>query len=245
MEHQFKEMKLLERVTFVNAISADTLGNFNIIDSLSETESANLFSHLKALHHFINSDKEFAVIMEDDCNIENAKKFKNTLAQSFVKSKIKNICIQLMVNVREEDLLACELNKRTFWEFSTVAYFIDREYAALIIKKFNTVKKINNYPQIEIFDPRNKKTFYRKRTTETIIYSENSYSIPIFTSKVFSASIKHLNKEEAIRQEVASAEKTNSLWLNQKEVDFFEYLSKIKIFDLLDNFKKTEQLYED
>jgi GR25 family glycosyltransferase involved in LPS biosynthesis len=228
MEQQFKEAGVEEKVTFIKAISSHSLGQSKIIDTLSASESANLLSHLKALKALLDSKNEFAIIMEDDCNIENAKRFKTTLAESFNRVGVKNICVQLMVNVREEQAQFKGLKIRTFWEFSTVAYFIDKRYAESILKNFNTLRKINEYPRVEILDPRNQKTFKRKRSTETIIYSGNSYSIPILTSTIIKPDIKHLNKKESIDQEIASAQKTDSLWVNQSNLDFFEYFYTIK-----------------
>jgi hypothetical protein len=241
MESQFKKMGILEKVVFINAIPADILGEPNIVNGLSASESANLLSHLKALNAFVNSDNDFAVIMEDDCNIENAKKFKIPIAESVKKAKIKNICIQLAIAVREENPLVCELKKTSFWDFSNVAYFIDKEYAKLILKNFNTIKKINSYSSVEVFDPRSQKTYEARKTTEVIVYSGNSYSIPILTTKTLGSDMNHLHIEESIRQEITSAEKTNRLWDNKKDLDFFQYLSKTECFAIHNNIKIEER----
>jgi hypothetical protein len=77
-----------------------------------------------------------------------------------------------------------------------------------------------------VLDPRNNKYFLTKNTAEEIVYSGNSYSIPILTSKILGSSLNHKNLSEALIQESSSIEKTNKLWGGKKNMDFNDYVKR-------------------
>jgi GR25 family glycosyltransferase involved in LPS biosynthesis len=224
MARQFKDLSVIKRSNFIEAVSATELTSEELINDLSKEESACLLSHIKAIKTFMASGSDFAIILEDDCDLSNSKKFNGSILNSIKLHNFKNFILQLGVSVRIEDSPMAKLKKRTFWDFSSMAYLIDREYGKRFLAKFKNINSINNYEIKKVLDPRNNKYFLTKNTAEEIVYSGNSYSIPILTSKILGSSLNHKNLSEALIQESSSIEKTNKLWDGKKNMDFNDYV---------------------
>jgi GR25 family glycosyltransferase involved in LPS biosynthesis len=229
MARQFKDLSVIKRSTFIRAVSANDLAKEDIIGGLSKEESACLFSHLKALEFFVNSKSDLAIILEDDCDLENLKRFNGSITDAIKLSNFKNFILQLAVLARPEDRFTQKIKKRTFWDFSSMAYLVDREYAEKLLKKFKNVDSINNYRAKRVLDPRTDQYFLPNNTAETILYSGDSYSIPIFTSKILGSSLNHKNANEALIQEQLSIQKTNELWSSQENIDLSNYIKRIDL----------------
>jgi GR25 family glycosyltransferase involved in LPS biosynthesis len=227
MARQFKDLSVIKRSTFIEAVSAIKLTPKEIVDGLSKEESACLLSHIKAIKAFASSDSEFAIILEDDCDLQNSKKFYPPIADAAKTLNFKNLIIQLAVSSRVEQELTKTIKKRTFWNFSTIAYLLDKEYAKNFLQKFKDLDSINKYTSEKVLDPRTEEYFLPANTAETILYYQNAYSMPALTSKILGSSLNHKNADEAFLQEQLSIKKTNALWSAEENIDLFKYLKKI------------------
>jgi GR25 family glycosyltransferase involved in LPS biosynthesis len=231
MLKQFEENKIdKDRVNFVKAISFKDLDKEEVPKRMSDKEHACTLSHIKAINLFLQTDKEYCFILEDDANIENSKKFSKPLIKIIKELGMHDIVIQLAINVREEDLISFKVKKRSFWDFSCAVYFIDRVAAKKIVSCYSDKDLIEkNFVPARQVDPRNSDTFFTRPTTEEIVLSyKNTVTLPVFTISDSESDIMHENHEESKKQVELSASKTNNSLEPIQSYDLSPHFLEIK-----------------
>ena len=90
-------------------------------------------SHLNALKHYLdNSDAPYAVIMEDDCNLELAKFWNFTWTDFMAHAPYDYDVIQIAIICTGD--IHVRLHKRFVNDFSTACYVISRHHAEKLVR---------------------------------------------------------------------------------------------------------------
>ena len=90
-------------------------------------------SHLKAMKHFLDtSDAPYAIMMEDDCDLELVKFWNFTWADFYAHVPYDWDCIQLAIICTGD--LHVKLHKRFVNDFSTACYMITRHHAEKLVR---------------------------------------------------------------------------------------------------------------
>jgi GR25 family glycosyltransferase involved in LPS biosynthesis len=101
-------------------------------DNVTTPEIGCLSSHLKAIKYWYeNSDTPYAVFMEDDCIINNAKYWSFTWQEFLSRVPYNWDCLQLCLIVTGD--IHVTIHKHQANEFSTACYVITRRYAKKLI----------------------------------------------------------------------------------------------------------------
>jgi GR25 family glycosyltransferase involved in LPS biosynthesis len=211
MLRQFKRNKIIERATFIKAVDAKN-ENILSVKNISLYESACLYSHLKALKKFLESQKKYCLVLEDDSNIDNTIFFDRSFLQLVDSRNNDDYIIQLQPIVRLDHDIEPKMSERTFWNFGTGAYIVTQKYAQRIIDNFENAELINkNFVSENIADSRGG-TLKTTPTAESILYSGKgkSFTLPVFTTTITDSDLNHINRDEAIKQEVRSNNLVNS-----------------------------------
>jgi GR25 family glycosyltransferase involved in LPS biosynthesis len=178
---------------------------------LSGSELGCTLSHIKALQMFLNTDYDFAMICEDDVDISNVKKFEFNFYETLEYYNSEDYCLQLTISSREEVPINFLIHPRTFWDFSTTAYIVNRKYA----KKIVDLYKNNNFDSFikrQVYDPRGGIIISRPVADELIYNSCKTMSLPLFSFKDVEASVS--TADENKRQLKKSIEQFNFHWKN-------------------------------
>jgi GR25 family glycosyltransferase involved in LPS biosynthesis len=136
MESQFKYWEI-ENYTRISAYDGrnDDLGDIikgKYPDNVTTPEIGCLTSHLKAIKYWYeNSDTPYAVFMEDDCIINNAKYWSFTWQEFLSRVPYNFDCLQLCLIVTGD--IHVTIHKHQANEFSTACYVITRRYAKKLI----------------------------------------------------------------------------------------------------------------
>jgi Glycosyltransferase family 25 (LPS biosynthesis protein) len=187
----------------INNFKENNISMYKRIDAISITENINTgydmtlgeigctLSHLKAIEEFYKSDYKYAMICEDDIDISNSKKINFNYVELFKNIKEDSLCIQTSILHRVDYSLKFKINKRTFWDFSTASYIINKEYAKEIINTYGTYKDVKwdafNSKKIEDYRGGIIKT---RPVADELIYSINKiYTIPLFSFMVEKSNI--------------------------------------------------------
>lgn len=178
---------------------------------LTNQEIAVLLSHMKSIELFLLSNQEWAIVCEDDLELETVN-YWNFSWKDFFKYIPKNAdIVQLVVSTRNSMDIDFQLHHRKFWDFGAVAYLIKREKAQKLISfyKDQDVFRFDKYNKTYIYDKENHEFFKTMKypTSEEIIYTlgnENSYSFPMFSylSENVSLVHDHENQHEFSRSRV-------------------------------------------
>ncbi len=137
MESQFKYWQLND-YTRISAYDGREDDLSDIIkgrypDTMSSGEIGCTTSHLKAIKHFFDtSDAPYAVIMEDDCNIDIARYWNFTWADFIARAPYAWDVIQLAI-ICTGDIIV-PIHTRFVNDFSTACYVITRHHAEKLIK---------------------------------------------------------------------------------------------------------------
>jgi len=137
MESQFKYWQLND-YTRISAYDGREDDLSDIIkgrypDTMSSGEIGCTTSHLKAIKHFLDtSDAPYAVIMEDDCNIDIARYWNFTWADFIARAPYAWDVIQLAI-ICTGDIIV-PIHTRFVNDFSTACYVITRHHAEKLIK---------------------------------------------------------------------------------------------------------------
>ena len=137
MEDQFKYWEITD-YTRISAYDGRDDDLSDIIsgrypDTMSGGEIGCTTSHLNALKHFLdNSDAPYAIIMEDDCNLELAKFWNFTWTDFMAHAPYDYDVIQIAIICTGD--IHVRLHKRFVNDFSTACYVISRHHAEKLVR---------------------------------------------------------------------------------------------------------------
>ena len=177
MEEQFKYWEI-DNYTRISAYDGREDDLSEIIkgkypDNMTTGEIRCTTSHLKAIKHWMEtSDSPYAVIMEDDVDIQTVRFWDFTWADFLSKVPYDWDVIQLAIICTGD--LHVKLHKRFVNDFSTAAYMITRHHAEKLLK-FHT--RGDKYKLDQGVKPR--------AVADDLIYnSGNTFSIPLFLYRI-------------------------------------------------------------
>ena len=137
MENQFKYWELTdyERISAYDG-REDDLSDIikgRYPDNMSSGEIGCTTSHLKAMKHFLdNSDAPYAIMMEDDCDLEIVKFWNFSWADFIAHAPYDYDVIQLAIICTGD--IHVRLHKRFVNDFSTACYIITRHHAEKLVR---------------------------------------------------------------------------------------------------------------
>ena len=137
MEDQFKYWEI-ENYTRISAYDGREDDLSDIIsgrypDTMSGGEIGCTTSHLNAIKHYLdNSDSPYAIIMEDDCNLELAKFWNFTWTDFMAHAPYDYDVIQIAIICTGD--IHVRLHKRFVNDFSTACYVISRHHAEKLVR---------------------------------------------------------------------------------------------------------------
>ncbi len=137
MEKQFEYWEI-KNYTRISAYDGRTDDLSDIIkgkypDLMSSGEIGCVTSHLKAIKHWYeNSDSPYAIIMEDDCNLDIAKYWDFTWENFISRVPYAWDVIQLAIICTGD--IVVPIHNRFVNDFSTACYAITRHHAEKLIK---------------------------------------------------------------------------------------------------------------
>jgi GR25 family glycosyltransferase involved in LPS biosynthesis len=136
MESQFKYWEI-ENYTRISAYDGRDDDLSDIIkgrypDMMSSGEVGCVTSHLKAIEHWYNtSDSPYAVIMEDDCNLDTVKYWNFTWSDFVSRAPYAWDVLQLAIICTGN--IVVPIHNRFVNDFSTACYVITRHHAEKLI----------------------------------------------------------------------------------------------------------------
>ena len=136
MESQFKHWEL-DNYTRISAYDGRNDDLSDIIkgkypENVSTSELGCLTSHLKSIKHWYDtSDTPYAIFMEDDCIIDNAKYWNFTWQEFISRVPCHFDCLQMAVICTGD--IHLQIHRHQMNEFSTACYVITRRYAKKLI----------------------------------------------------------------------------------------------------------------
>lgn len=137
MQDQFKYWEI-ENYTRISAYDGRTDDLSEIIsgrypEMMTSGEIGCTTSHLKAIKHWYETtDSPYAIIMEDDCNLETVKYWNFTWNEIISKVPYDFDVIQLAIICTGN--IHVTLHKRFVNDFSTASYLITRHHATKLLK---------------------------------------------------------------------------------------------------------------
>jgi hypothetical protein len=184
MEQQFDYWQI-ENYTRISAYDGRDDDLSDIIrgrypETMSSGEIGCVTSHLKAIKHWYEtSDSPYAIIMEDDCNLDLVKYWNFTWDDFYCRIPYDWDVMQIAIICTGD--LHVILHKRFVNDFSTACYLITRHHAEKLLK-FHT--KGDKYKLDNGVKPR--------PVADDLIYnSGNTYSIPLLFYKIELGSTIH------------------------------------------------------
>lgn len=194
MEDQFKYWEL-ENYTRISAYDGREDDLSDIIkgrypEAVSSGEIGCVTSHLKAIKHWYEtSDSPYAIIMEDDCNIDIARYWNFTWADVISRVPYDWDVLQLAIICTGD--LHVHLHKRFVNDFSTACYAITRHHAEKMLRLHVRGDK---YKLDNGVKPR--------AVADDLLYnSGNTYSIPLFLYKIELGSSIHPDHIDAFHRQ--------------------------------------------
>ena len=177
MENQFKYWEI-ENYTRISAYDGREDDLSDIIKGtyptmMSSGEIGCTTSHLKAMKHFLdNSDAPFAIMMEDDCDLELVKYWNFTWADLVAHFPYDWDVVQMAIICTGD--LHVRLHKRFVNDFSTACYAITRYHAEKLVRLHCRGDK---YKLDQGVKPR--------AVADDLIYnSGNTFAMPLFLYKI-------------------------------------------------------------
>ena len=187
---------------------------------MSSGEIGCTTSHLKALKEFLKTDEPYAIIMEDDVDLNTVKFWSFKWVDFMAHVPYDWDVVQLAIICT--GALHARIHKRFVNDFSTACYMITRHHAEKLIK-FHC--RGDKYKLDNGVKPR--------AVADDLIYnSGNTYSIPIFLYKIALGSSIHPdnidNFHKASHEALTMFWKTSgSDWKVDNFMDFDPYLGRI------------------
>jgi hypothetical protein len=194
MEEQFAHWNVTnyERISAYDGRDDDLSGILKgrYPDQMSSGEVGCITSHLKAIKHWYDtSDSPYAIIMEDDCNLDTAH-FWNFSWSDFVAHLPYDWDVVQVAIIQTGDVHV-KLHRRFVNDFSTACYMITRHHAEKLIK--HHVKGPDKYRLDNGVKPR--------PVADDLIYnSGNTYSIPLLLYRLQLGSSIHPEHVDAFHK---------------------------------------------
>ena len=137
MEEQFKywELKDYTRISAYDGRDDDLSGILKgkYPDNITSGEIGCTTSHLKAMKHFLdNSDAPYAIIMEDDCDMEVVRFWNFNWVDVYAHFPYDWDVVQLAIICTGD--IHVKLHKRFVNDFSTACYVITRHHAEKLVR---------------------------------------------------------------------------------------------------------------
>ena len=218
MEEQFKYWEIEDRVTRISAYDGREDDLSDIITGtyptmMSAGEIGCTTSHLKALKHWLKtSDSKYAIMMEDDCNLDLVRFWNFTWQDFYAHVPYDYDVVQIAIICTGD--LHVKLHKRFVNDFSTACYIITRHHAEKLVKLHCRGDK---YKLDQGVKPR--------PVADDLIYnSGNTFSIPLFFYKPEMGSSIHPEHIGAFHQGNFNA--LSNFWAtNGSNIDIKDYMS--------------------
>ena len=224
MENQFKHWEI-ENYTRIPAYDGreDDLSDIIIgryPEMMSGGEIGCTTSHLRAMREFLKTDAPYAIMMEDDCDLDLVKFWNFTWQDFYAHIPYDWDVVQIAIICTGD--LHVKLHKRFVNDFSTACYMITRHHAEKLVK-FHC--RGDKYKLDQGVKPRH--------VADDLIYnSGNTFSIPLLMYKIELGSSIHPEHIGAFHQGNHSALwnfwQQNGAGINIKEyMDYCPYLGRI------------------
>ena len=190
-------------------------------DNMSTGEIGCVTSHLKAIKNWYeNSDSPYAIIMEDDCNLDLVRYWNFTWDDFYAHIPYDWDVVQIAIICTGD--IHVKLHKRFVNNFSTACYLITRHHAEKLLRYHVRGDK---YKLDNGCKPR--------PVADDLIYNTgNTYSIPLLLYRIELGSSIHPEHIDAIHR--GNYEALNQFWsqrgsdINIKEyMDYDPYLGRI------------------
>lgn len=217
MENQFKywELKNCERVSAYDGRDDDLsdiiTGRYPT--NMSSGEIGCTTSHLKTLKHYLEtSDSPYAIVMEDDCDLELVKFWNFTWSDLYAHFPYDWDVVQLAIICTGD--LHVKLHKRFVNDFSTACYVISRYHAEKLVRLHCRGDK---YKLDQGVKPR--------PVADDLIYnSGNTFAIPLLMYKIELGSSIHPEHIDAFHRGNHTA--LWNYWQQQgANIDIAEYMN--------------------
>lgn len=188
--------------------------------AMSKQEIACSISHMMALTKFILSDDDFAIICEDDIDLSNSNKINFSFVEKFNYLKDSLLCIQTSIATRNEVNINFKIHKRSFWDFGTMSYIINKKYAKVLLNKYflDNKESFYNFIAKKVEDPRGGIIKTRPVADELIYSLTETLSIPIFTYMLIESDI--CGSDEYYFQFQKGREDFIKYWLRYDIIDY-------------------------
>lgn len=206
--NHFKELGI-NKFNRVDGVYGESVKNKP--EEISWSEAGCTASHLKAIQMFIDSDEDFAVICEDDVDLSNISR----IGFSFKDLQITNshpFCMQLAVLSRIDMEINFNMHNRSFWDFGTTAYILNKTYAKYLINTYKNNDEIvwKNFMSRVVEDPRGGLINTRPVADELIYSLCDVLVYPVVSFVDFESTIN--NNDEQSLQIKYSINKFNDRW---------------------------------
>lgn len=218
MESQFKYWGI-ENYTRISAYDGRDDDLSDIItgrypEAMSSGEIGCITSHLKAIKHWYeNSDSSYAIIMEDDCNLDLVKYWNFTWQDFYSHIPYDWDVVQIAIICTGD--IHVKLHKRFVNDFSTACYLITRHHAKKLLKYH--VKGDEKYRLDNGVKPR--------PVADDLIYnSGNTYSIPLLLYRIELGSSIHPEHIDAFHK--GNYDALSNFWQqNGAQIDIKDYMN--------------------
>ena len=225
MENQFKYWEI-EDYTRISAYDGRDDDLSDIIKGIYPTNMTSgeigcTTSHLKAMKHFLdNSDAPYAIIMEDDCDMEVVRFWNFNWADVVAHFPYDYEVIQIAIICTGD--IHVKLHKRFVNDFSTACYVINRPHAEKLVR-FHC--RGDKYKIDQGVRPR--------AVADDLIYnSGNTFAIPLFMYKVELGSSIHPEHVEVFHK--SNHQALWGYWSQQganmniaEQMDYDPYLGRV------------------
>ena len=217
MESQFKYWEI-ENYTRISAYDGRQDDLSDIIsgrypETMTSGEIGCTTSHLKAIKHWMEtSDSPYAIIMEDDCNLDLVRFWNFTWDDFYAHIPYDWDVVQIAIICTGD--IHVKLHKRFVNDFSTACYLINRHHAEKLLK-FHT--RGDKYKLDNGCKPR--------PVADDLIYNTgNTYSIPLLLYKIELGSSIHPEHIDAFHK--ANYEALSNFWAqNGANIDIKDYMN--------------------
>lgn len=193
MENQFKYWEI-ENYTRISAYDGREDDLSDIIkgrypEMMTSGEIGCVTSHLKAIKHWYEtSDSPYAIIMEDDCNLDLVKYWNFTWDDFYCRIPYDWDVVQIAIICTGD--IHIKVHKRFVNEFSTACYIITRHHAQ---KLLNLHVRGDKYKLDNGVKPR--------PVADDLIYnSGNTYSLPLLLYRIELGSTIHPDHIDAFHR---------------------------------------------
>jgi hypothetical protein len=193
MESQFKYWEI-ENYTRISAYDGREDDLSDIIkgrypEMMSSGEIGCVASHLKAIKHWYEtSDSPYAIIMEDDCNLDLVKYWNFTWSDFYCRIPYDWDVMQIAIICTGD--VHVKVHKRFVNEFSTACYLITRHHAEKLLRlhvRGNKYKLDNGVKPRPVAD-------------DLIYNSGNTYSLPLLLYRIELGSSIHPDHIDAFHR---------------------------------------------